>query len=89
MRLGTPFKDFDQATPLQVEVAERIADPNAANGGPVDAKVAASDRARVRTAVAREFSGPSTAGIRSMPGSWPGRSPKTHAPAPVRSPVMT
>ncbi len=55
MRLGTPFKDFDQATPLQVEVAQRVADLKATNGGPADAKVAASDRARVRTEVAREF----------------------------------
>jgi conjugative relaxase-like TrwC/TraI family protein len=55
MRLGTPFKDFDQATPFQVAVAERIADLNATNGGPADAKVATSDRARVRTEVAREF----------------------------------
>jgi conjugative relaxase-like TrwC/TraI family protein len=55
MRLGTPFKDFNQATPFQVEVAQRIADRNATNGGPADANVAASDRARVRTEVAREF----------------------------------
>ncbi len=55
MRLGTPFKDFDQATPFQVEVAQRIADLNAMNGGPANAKVAPSDRARVRTEVAREF----------------------------------
>ena len=57
MRLGTPFKDFDQATPLQVEVAQRVADLNAMNGGPADAKVAPSDRARVRTEVVREFFG--------------------------------
>jgi conjugative relaxase-like TrwC/TraI family protein len=55
MRLGTPFKDFDRAAPLQVEVAQRIADLNAMNGGPADAKIAASDRARVRTEVAREL----------------------------------
>jgi hypothetical protein len=55
MRLGTPFKDFNQATPFQVEVAQRIADLNATNGGPANAKVATSDRARVRTEVAREF----------------------------------
>jgi conjugative relaxase-like TrwC/TraI family protein len=55
MRLGTPFKDFDRATPFQVGVAQRIADLNAANARPPDAKVAASDRARVRTEVAREF----------------------------------
>jgi conjugative relaxase-like TrwC/TraI family protein len=55
MRLGTPFKDFDRATPFQVGVAQRVADLNAANARPPDAKVAASDRARVRTEVAREF----------------------------------
>jgi conjugative relaxase-like TrwC/TraI family protein len=55
MRLGTPFKIIDDATPFRVEVAKRIAALNAAIGEPVDASVAAADRARVRTQVAREF----------------------------------
>ena len=55
MRLGTPFKIIDDATPFRVEVAKRIAALNAAIGEPVDATVAAADRARIRTQVAREF----------------------------------
>jgi hypothetical protein len=55
MRLGTPFKIIDEATPFQIEVAQRIAALNAAIGEPVDAAVAAADRARIRTQVAREF----------------------------------
>jgi hypothetical protein len=55
MRLGAPFKIIDDATPFRVEVAKRIAALNAAIGEPIDASVAAADRARVRTQVAREF----------------------------------
>jgi hypothetical protein len=55
MRLGTPFKIIDDATPFRVEVAKRIAALNAAIGESVDASVAAADRARIRTQVAREF----------------------------------
>jgi conjugative relaxase-like TrwC/TraI family protein len=55
MRLGTPFKIIDDATPFRVEVAQRIAALNALIGEPVDVSVAAADRARVRTQVAREF----------------------------------
>src|SRR5829696_5656659 len=55
MRLGAPFKIIDDATPFRVEVAKRIAALNAAIGEPVDAWVAAADRARIRTQVAREF----------------------------------
>jgi len=55
MRLGTPFKIIDDATPFRVEVAKRIAALNALIGEPVDASVAAADRARTRTEVAREF----------------------------------
>jgi conjugative relaxase-like TrwC/TraI family protein len=55
MRLGAPFKIIDDATPFRVEVATRIAALNAAIGDPVDASVAAADRARIRTQVAREF----------------------------------
>jgi conjugative relaxase-like TrwC/TraI family protein len=55
MRLGAPFKIVDDATPFRVEVAKRIAALNAAIGEPVDASVAAADRAEIRTQVAREF----------------------------------
>src|SRR4029453_6471450 len=55
MRLGAPFKIIDDATPFRVEVARRIAALNAAIGDPVDASVAAADRARIRTQLAREF----------------------------------
>jgi conjugative relaxase-like TrwC/TraI family protein len=55
MRLGAPFKIIDDATPFRVEVAQRIAALNAMIGEPVDASVAAADRARIRTQVAREF----------------------------------
>jgi conjugative relaxase-like TrwC/TraI family protein len=55
MRLGTPFKIIDDATPFRVEVAQRIAALNAAIGWPADAAIAAADRARIRTQVAREF----------------------------------
>ena len=55
MRLGTPFKIIDDATPFRIEVAKRIAALNALIGEPVDASVAAADRARIRTQVGREF----------------------------------
>jgi conjugative relaxase-like TrwC/TraI family protein len=55
MRLGAPFKIIDDATPFRVEVAKRIAALNALIGEPADASVAAADRARIRTQVAREF----------------------------------
>jgi conjugative relaxase-like TrwC/TraI family protein len=55
MRLGTPFKIIDDATPFRVEVAKRISALNALIGEPVDASAAATDRARIRTQVAREF----------------------------------
>jgi conjugative relaxase-like TrwC/TraI family protein len=55
MRLGAPFKIIDDATPFRVEVAKRIAALNALIGEPVDASVAAADRARIRTQVGREF----------------------------------
>jgi conjugative relaxase-like TrwC/TraI family protein len=55
-RLGVPFKIVDHdLIPLRVEVARRIAALNAAIGWPADASIAAADRARVRTQVAREF----------------------------------
>jgi conjugative relaxase-like TrwC/TraI family protein len=55
-RLGVPFKIVDNdLRPFRVEVAKRISALNAAIGEPADASVAAADRARVRTQVAREF----------------------------------
>jgi conjugative relaxase-like TrwC/TraI family protein len=55
-RLGAPFKIVDNdLRPFRVEVAKRIAALNTAIGKPADASIAAGDRARVRTQVAREF----------------------------------
>jgi hypothetical protein len=55
-RLGVPFKIIDNdLRPFRVDVAKRIAALNAAIGWPADASIAAADRARVRTQVAREF----------------------------------
>jgi conjugative relaxase-like TrwC/TraI family protein len=55
-RLGVPFKIVDNdLIPFRVEVAKRIAALNSAIGSPADASIAAADRARVRTQVAREF----------------------------------
>ena len=51
MRLGTPFRESDRATPFQVEVAKRIAELSAST----DVTVVAADRARIRTEVARGF----------------------------------
>jgi conjugative relaxase-like TrwC/TraI family protein len=55
-RLGAPFKIVDNdLRPFRLEVARRIAALNTAIGWPADASIAAADRARVRTQVAREF----------------------------------
>jgi hypothetical protein len=55
-RLGAPFKIVDNdLRPFRLEVAKRIEALNAAIGWPADASIAAADRARVRTQVAREF----------------------------------
>jgi hypothetical protein len=55
-RLGVPFKIVDNdLIPFRLEVAKRIAALNTAIGWPADASIAAADRARVRTQVAREF----------------------------------
>jgi hypothetical protein len=55
-RLGTPFRIVDNdLRPFRLEVAKRIAALNTAIGWPADASIAAADRARVRTQVAREF----------------------------------
>jgi len=55
-RLGMPFRIVDNdLIPFRLEVAKRIAALNSAIGGPADVSIAAADRARVRTQVAREF----------------------------------
>src|SRR5215204_6647997 len=55
-RLGAPFKIVDSdLIPFRLEVANRITALNTAIGKPADASIAAADRARVRTQVAREF----------------------------------
>ncbi|HWJ53198.1 MAG TPA: MobF family relaxase, partial [Propionibacteriaceae bacterium] len=55
-QLGMPFKIFDgDVSPFRLEVAKRIAEINEAAGLPSDWPVPAAARARVRTAVAREF----------------------------------
>src|SRR5215211_1819097 len=55
-RLGAPFKIVDgDVSPFRLEVARRFAAINTAAGLPADAPLPATDRARVRTEVAREF----------------------------------
>src|SRR5215204_5483691 len=55
-RLGAPFKIVDNdLRPFRLEVARRIAALNTAIGWLADASIAAADRARVRTQVARQF----------------------------------
>jgi conjugative relaxase-like TrwC/TraI family protein len=55
-RLGAPFKIYTgEISAFRVEVAKRIAAQHAASGKPADEAISATDRARVRTEVAREF----------------------------------
>jgi conjugative relaxase-like TrwC/TraI family protein len=55
-RLGAPFKIVDgEVSPFRLEVARRFAAINTAAGLPAGAPLPATDRARVRTEVAREF----------------------------------
>src|SRR5687768_14044339 len=55
-RLGAPFRIVDGVvSPFRLEVAKRIAAINSAAGLPADAPLPATDGARVRTEVAREF----------------------------------
>jgi DNA primase catalytic core len=55
-RLGAPFKIYsNDIPPFRVEVAQRIAELNAAAGLPRDWPVPRGERARVRTEVAREL----------------------------------
>jgi hypothetical protein len=89
MRLGTPFKIIDDATPFRVEVAQRIAALNATIGKPVDAAVATADRARIRTQVAREFFAAEHGRARLMLASWRGRSRRAHGQGRKQSPVST
>ena len=56
VRLGAPFKIIPgDVNPFRLEVARRFAAINIAAGLPADAALPASERARVRTEVAREF----------------------------------
>ena len=74
-RLGVPFRGVDGVvSPFRLEMAKRIL---AIQKAAADAPMPAADRAWVRTEVAREFSGPSTAGTPSMPENWRDRSRKT------------
>ena len=55
-RLGVPFKIVDgDVSPFRLEVARHIAAINTAAGLPAGAPLPATERARVRTEVAREF----------------------------------
>ena len=54
MRLGAPFKLFGRVDPFRIEVARRIEELNKSRGLKRDAPVSVDDRARIRTAVARE-----------------------------------
>jgi conjugative relaxase-like TrwC/TraI family protein len=55
-QLGLPFKVYaGEVSPFRVEVAKRIAARQPATGQSVDEPISATDRARVRTEVAREF----------------------------------
>jgi conjugative relaxase-like TrwC/TraI family protein len=55
-RLGAPFKIVDgDVSPFRLEIAERVGAIQTAAGLPAGAALPASDRARVRTEVAREF----------------------------------
>ena len=89
MRLGTPFRVVDEATPFRVEVAKRIADLNALIGAPADAEVAASAGRGSGPRWRKSSSAPSTAATRSTPGSWPPRSRRTPDHARRRSPATT
>src|SRR4029453_9121239 len=51
LRLGAPCKIIDDATQFRIEVAKRIVALDAMIGEPLDASVAAADRARIRTPV--------------------------------------
>jgi conjugative relaxase-like TrwC/TraI family protein len=55
-RLGAPFKIVDgDVSPFRLEIAKRLGAIQTAAGLPAGAALPASDRARVRTEVAREF----------------------------------
>ena len=55
-RLGSPFKIHSpDVSPFRVEVAKRLAALNLLEGAPSRSAVAASERARIRTEVGREF----------------------------------
>ena len=55
-RLGSPFKiHTPDVSPFRVEVAKRLSALNLLEGAPSRSAVAASERARIRTQVGREF----------------------------------
>src|SRR5215207_7717780 len=55
-RLGAPFKVYaDEVSAFRVEVAKRVAVQQGAARQPSDEPVSATDRAQIRTEVAREF----------------------------------
>lgn len=55
-RLGTPYKVYaNDISPFRIEVAKRFAEWNEAAGHPGDYPVPAAERARIRTAVGRDF----------------------------------
>jgi hypothetical protein len=88
-RLGASFKIVDNdLIPFPLEVVRRIAALNKATGWPTDASIAAADRARVRTQVAREFFVAAHAGSQLTPESSRDKSLKTPDPASRRSRVM-
>jgi TrwC relaxase len=89
-RLGAPFKIVDGVvSPFRLEVAKRIGAIQTAAGLPAGVPLPAADRARVRTAVAREFFLASMDGSRLMPGSWQDRSRKTRGCGHSQLPGMT
>ena len=71
-QLGAPFKVYaGQISQFQVEVAKRIATQQVTGGQLGDHPVSLSDRAPIRTEVAREFFRTSMAATRSMPARLP------------------
>jgi hypothetical protein len=56
VRLGVPYKVYaGDISPFRIEVAKRFAEWNEAAGHPGDYPVPAAERARIRTAVGRDF----------------------------------
>ena len=80
-RLGAPFKIVDNdLRPFRLEVAKRIAALNTTIGKSADASIAAADRARVRTQVAREFFRAEHGREPLTRGNWPAQIAKDSRP---------